>query len=323
MEGSRNAGGEGLEWFYLDSTGQEFGPFSGETMREWFSQGFFPIGEELLVRLPAWKNHTPLRTVYPEVSEAFLGPPRGVQSGPVQPPAQDSYSVPYGGSPQWPYGADGRGSQAGRQLVEEGPPYVSPQQFSGYWMMPPVGPGSYAATPGAGCAGYPPAGYPPMGGMRPGYGAPAARHPGTYGMYSGPPQQGSGSATGRFQGRIKSFNAKQGFGFIESPEAHALFGRDVFLHKAQIGDLKVGTEVTYCVEMNKQGMPQARELATLDGQPPGPSPLAGVKGGGGGGGGGGGKGKGGGNAGMGGGGPRNKRRTGGKGGLDEPSMGQG
>merc|ERR1719197_1536910 len=79
---------------------------------------------------------------------------------------------------------------------------------------------------------------------------------------------------GRFQGRIKSFNAKQGFGFIECPEAHAIFGRDVFLHKAQIGDLKVGTQVTYSVEMNKQGMPQARELATLDGHSPGPSPVS-------------------------------------------------
>eukprot|EP00930_Biecheleria_cincta_P019790 TRINITY_DN15026_c0_g1_i2.p1 TRINITY_DN15026_c0_g1~~TRINITY_DN15026_c0_g1_i2.p1 ORF type:complete len:242 (+),score=59.75 TRINITY_DN15026_c0_g1_i2:83-727(+) len=76
----------------------------------------------------------------------------------------------------------------------------------------------------------------------------------------------------RFRGRIKSFNAKQGFGFIENPDAYAIFGRDVFLHKAQIGNLKVGTEVTYGVEMNKQGMPQARDLVTLDGQAPGPAP---------------------------------------------------
>merc|ERR1740123_1736402 len=92
---------------------------------------------------------------------------------------------------------------------------------------------------------------------------------------------GPGVPTGRFQGRIKSFNAKQGFGFIECPEAHTIFGRDVFLHKAQIGDLKIGAEVTYSVEMNKQGMPQARDLATLDGLAPGPSPASIAKGGGG------------------------------------------
>jgi len=33
--------GENQEWFYLDSTGQEFGPFPSETMRDWFTQGFF------------------------------------------------------------------------------------------------------------------------------------------------------------------------------------------------------------------------------------------------------------------------------------------
>merc|ERR550537_1503990 len=105
--------------------------------------------------------------------------------------------------------------------------------------------------------------------MRQGGYMPAPRQPGFGMMPGGMPQGGIG---GRFQGRIKSFNAKQGFGFIECPEAHAIFGRDVFLHKAQIGDLKVGAMVTYSVEMNKSGMPQARELATLDGFAPGPSP---------------------------------------------------
>lgn len=118
--------------------------------------------------------------------------------------------------------------------------------------------------------------------------------------------QGLGAATGRFEGRIKSFNAKQGFGFIECPEAHAIFGRDVFLHKAQIGDLKVGTQVTYSVEMNKQGMPQARELTTLDGMTPGPSPANVAKGGG----------PGGGRGGKGAGGKGGGRRKGGKGGDD-------
>merc|ERR1719281_670908 len=79
---------------------------------------------------------------------------------------------------------------------------------------------------------------------------------------------------GRFRGRIKSFNARQGFGFIECTEAHGRFGRDVFLHKTQIGDLKVGTEVTFGVEPNKQGMPQARDVCTMDGRTPGPAPPA-------------------------------------------------
>merc|ERR1719198_1602370 len=61
--------------------------------------------------------------------------------------------------------------------------------------------------------------------------------------------------------------------------APAMFGRDIFLHKAQIGDLKVGAEVTFGVEYNKQGMPQARDLMTLDGRVPGPPPAGVVQGG--------------------------------------------
>merc|ERR1719277_2173175 len=133
-------------------------------------------------------------------------------------------------------------------------------------------PGPAAPYPGPGMGyGFPPATVRPGGFMQ------APSRPGGYGMHSVLPQ---GAATGRFEGRIKSFNAKQGFGFIECAEAHAIFGRDVFLHKAQIGDLKVGTQVTYTVEMNKQGMPQARELATLEGHVPGPSLANVAKGGG-------------------------------------------
>jgi cold shock CspA family protein len=75
---------------------------------------------------------------------------------------------------------------------------------------------------------------------------------------------GLGAATGRFHGRIKSFNAQKGFGFIECPEAHAVYGRDVFLHKAQIGDFNIGSELSFAVEMNKSNMPQARDLAEVD-----------------------------------------------------------
>merc|ERR1719456_1006210 len=75
---------------------------------------------------------------------------------------------------------------------------------------------------------------------------------------------GPGAATGRFQGRIKSFNVQKGFGFIECPEAHQIYGRDVFLHKAQIGQFQIGSQVSFAVEMNKQNMPQARDLLESD-----------------------------------------------------------
>merc|ERR1719436_1349853 len=61
-------------------------------------------------------------------------------------------------------------------------------------------------------------------------------------------------------GRIKSFNAEKGFGFIECPATLAQYGRDVFLHKALIGEMHVGSMVTFTYEVNKQGMPQAKEV---------------------------------------------------------------
>lgn len=77
---------------------------------------------------------------------------------------------------------------------------------------------------------------------------------------------------GRYFGRIKSFNPKHGFGFIECPEARSRYGRDVFVHKAQIGDLEVRDEVTFGIESNKDGYPQARDILRIDGRSPGPPP---------------------------------------------------
>jgi len=79
-----------------------------------------------------------------------------------------------------------------------------------------------------------------------------------------------GAGPGRFMGHIKSFNVKQGYGFIDCPEARVHFGRDVFLHRRLMGDLEEGDQVTFTVEPNEKGMPQARDILRMDGRPPGP-----------------------------------------------------
>jgi len=112
-----------------------------------------------------------------------------------------------------------------------------------------------------------PGGGMPSGGMP--FGFPAAARPafpGFPGMagFPGAMMPGLGAATGRFQGHVKSFNVQKGFGFIECPEAHQVYGRDVFLHKAQIGTLQIGSQVSFAVEMNKTNMPQARDLMEID-----------------------------------------------------------
>merc|ERR1719162_571522 len=110
--------------------------------------------------------------------------------------------------------------------------------------MPGMPGGGMPAMPGmAGMAGM------PGGGMQPGF-------PGFPG-FPGAMMPVPGAGAGRFQGKIKSFNVQKGFGFIECPEAHQIYGRDVFLHKAQIGTYQIGSQVSFAVEMNKTNMPQA------------------------------------------------------------------
>lgn len=65
---------------------------------------------------------------------------------------------------------------------------------------------------------------------------------------------------GRYAGKIRFFNADKGFGFVECPVAHQRYGRDVFLHKADFNGFTVGQDVTFKIETNKEGMPQAREV---------------------------------------------------------------
>lgn len=358
----RHDNGDSLSWHYLDRVQKEFGPFAQATMREWFNQGFFPNGEELMIRLPQWKHHLALKMVWPDVSQAFMGIPQLAASSTLA-----QVSAARDGYEQYP-AADIQTTFGGSRSAEEQPSYLGEAlPMGGFW--------NGHADPSAaglsnGLVGYPSHGIPsipvttespalsacglPMSravpnelldrmphmsaaipaipnianpaiqsdlaGMghlvMPGMGGSAMQglmlaenqqaevlaqsvdgsqfagfagimmpmqqalnQMGNSNMQFMQMQMPGSRPAGRFRGRIKSFNAKQGFGFIENPEAYAMFGRDVFLHKAQIGNLKVGMEVTYGVEMNKFGMPQARDLATLDGKPPGPPPASVAKGG--------------------------------------------
>lgn len=87
-----------------------------------------------------------------------------------------------------------------------------------------------------------------------------------------------GIAPGQYSGRVKSYNPKQGYGFLDCNEARAHYGRDVFIHKAQMGELlgrfvgpgtrleptALRMRVNFSVEVNKAGMPQARDVVRVD-----------------------------------------------------------
>lgn len=70
---------------------------------------------------------------------------------------------------------------------------------------------------------------------------------------------------GQMIGTLKSFNDKNGYGFISCPEVEDMGHKDVFLHHAQKGDFVVGDEVQFEAYLNKKGQVQARDLAGSDG----------------------------------------------------------
>ena len=65
--------------------------------------------------------------------------------------------------------------------------------------------------------------------------------------------------------RIKFFHAEKGYSFIECAALQAHYNRDVFVHKAQLCEMKVGTVVTFSLETNTQNMPRAKDLQEIEG----------------------------------------------------------
>lgn len=68
-----------------------------------------------------------------------------------------------------------------------------------------------------------------------------------------------GESAGSFVGTIKSYNAEKGWGFIACDEAMQLYGKDMFLHKKELGDYvpSVGEQVQFTATIGSNGQPQA------------------------------------------------------------------
>lgn len=70
-----------------------------------------------------------------------------------------------------------------------------------------------------------------------------------------------------FTGTIKSFNVEKGWGFITSEETTNLFGKDLFLHKRELGSLdpppNAGDQVQFSVQLSDKGRPEAARVFPL------------------------------------------------------------
>mmetsp|Transcript_16611 Transcript_16611/g.38985 ORF Transcript_16611/g.38985 Transcript_16611/m.38985 type:complete len:270 (+) Transcript_16611:38-847(+) len=66
---------------------------------------------------------------------------------------------------------------------------------------------------------------------------------------------------GQFLGTIKSFHAKNGFGFIQCEALQQQgYQNDVYLHHNQIGEFQPGHLVMFTAYLNRKGQPQAMDL---------------------------------------------------------------
>ena len=72
--------GPELDWMYLDSLGDEYGPVPACSMRDWFEHGFFGTDPfdylaDMPIRVAHWKFFAPVRACFPNIKMAFVGPP--------------------------------------------------------------------------------------------------------------------------------------------------------------------------------------------------------------------------------------------------------
>lgn len=72
---------------------------------------------------------------------------------------------------------------------------------------------------------------------------------------------------GRMYGVVKSYNPDKGFGFIACADTYQIYQRDVFLLAKEFlreaGRCQVGSTVSFTVDHNKAGHPQARNLEVV------------------------------------------------------------
>mmetsp|Transcript_37783 Transcript_37783/g.87449 ORF Transcript_37783/g.87449 Transcript_37783/m.87449 type:complete len:392 (-) Transcript_37783:72-1247(-) len=64
----------------------------------------------------------------------------------------------------------------------------------------------------------------------------------------------------RCSGTVKKLNPQMGMGAIDCPELNSVFGCDVLVHAAQVGQFLEGTEVNFAVTLNDDNKPQAFDL---------------------------------------------------------------
>lgn len=66
-----------------------------------------------------------------------------------------------------------------------------------------------------------------------------------------------------YMGTVKNWNQEKGWGFISCDETHALYGKDIFLHKKDVGahNPTAGENVQFSVQISEQGRPETATVS--------------------------------------------------------------
>eukprot|EP00927_Polykrikos_kofoidii_P080003 TRINITY_DN76861_c0_g1_i1.p1 TRINITY_DN76861_c0_g1~~TRINITY_DN76861_c0_g1_i1.p1 ORF type:complete len:358 (+),score=51.90 TRINITY_DN76861_c0_g1_i1:82-1155(+) len=76
--------------------------------------------------------------------------------------------------------------------------------------------------------------------------------------WDGPPSANDPSV---YVGVVNRLIPTKGYGFVVCKESYAKYGNDVFLHSSQLDGLQEGMQVSFKVNVNAKGMPQAVDLS--------------------------------------------------------------
>merc|ERR1740123_238431 len=69
-------------------------------------------------------------------------------------------------------------------------------------------------------------------------------------------------------GRLKTYNTRTGYGFIECAQSYTNYGADVFIHKnSMMNPWHIGQPVEFAVVINGKGQPQATDVNWLPRSP--------------------------------------------------------
>merc|ERR1712127_827758 len=67
-----------------------------------------------------------------------------------------------------------------------------------------------------------------------------------------------------FQGKVKSFNEAKGWGFVTSTEVQQMFGKDIFVHRREVGETipAAGDPINFTVEQGPSGQLEAKNVTS-------------------------------------------------------------